>query len=65
MDGLWDSDRTPSSGAEGLTVAINLSDDGSRVLASVLGDGDGAVENGFTLSSSPFTAAGRVLRRLT
>ena len=42
--------------AEELTVAINLSDDGKRVLAVVLGGGDGGVENGFTLTSIQFSS---------
>jgi hypothetical protein len=44
--------------ADGLAVTISLSHDGSRAVASVLGDGDGGIENGFTLSSTRFSTGG-------
>ena len=44
--------------ADELGVVIGLSGDRSRVLATISGDGDGGVENGFSLSSSTFSSGG-------
>jgi hypothetical protein len=44
--------------ADELKVTISFSDDGTRVLALVSGDGDGGVENGFSLSSRSFSSGG-------